>query len=191
MEGVHSHLDGAQRDTLRAVVNRIIPADDYPNAWDAGVGAYMLRLLAGDARALAPLVAAGLDALSAEALAEGQTTVGAAALALEAGALNPAALAAACPFADLTAAEQDRLLGRVERGTTCTVWPVDADEWFALLVRLTNEGYYADPANGGNKQRVAWTMIGFDPRVPAQPEPGTGQAATMPHLARPVPPEPT
>jgi choline dehydrogenase-like flavoprotein len=32
--------------------------------------------------------------------------------------------------------------------------------WFAGLVQA---GYYADPANGGNRDRASWTMLGWDP----------------------------
>lgn len=31
----------SQQRTLPAAVNRIIPADDYPSAWQAGVGDYL------------------------------------------------------------------------------------------------------------------------------------------------------
>jgi len=36
-------LTEVQQQTLRAVVNRIIPADDYPGAWEAGIGHYVAR----------------------------------------------------------------------------------------------------------------------------------------------------
>ena len=31
-----------------------------------------------------------------------------------------------------------------------------------LVARQTIEGYYANPENGGNKDGVAWQMIGFE-----------------------------
>lgn len=33
--------------------------------------------------------------------------------------------------------------------------------FFALLLQLTIEGYFADPMYGGNKDKAAWKMIGF------------------------------
>lgn len=36
-------LNESQQRTLRAAVDRIIPADDYPSAWQAGVGDYLAQ----------------------------------------------------------------------------------------------------------------------------------------------------
>jgi hypothetical protein len=33
--------------------------------------------------------------------------------------------------------------------------------FFQHLVRITSEGYYADPGNGGNLNAVSWQMIGY------------------------------
>lgn len=38
---------------------------------------------------------------------------------------------------------------------------VPAATFFALLLQLTIEGYFADPMYGGNKDKAAWKMIGF------------------------------
>jgi hypothetical protein len=133
---------------LHAAIDRIIPPDDFPGAWDAGVGDYIRRQLAGDLRHLAPLLEAGLAALDAEADAAYDR-----------------------PFAVLAPVVQDLLLGSVERGDTTAVWPVPPRKFFALLVRLTMEGYYADPSNGGNRDGIAWRMIGYDPRLPEEQYP--------------------
>jgi hypothetical protein len=130
---------------LHAAIDRIVPPDDFPGAWDAGVGDYILGQLAGDLRHLAPLLEAGLAALDAEARA-----------------------AHGLPFAVLVPVLQDLLLGSVERGDIAAVWPVPPREFFALLVHLTMEGYYADPGNGGNRDGIAWRMIGYDPRLPEE-----------------------
>lgn len=53
-----------QIQTLQAAANRLVPADDYPNAWDAGAGEFFRRLFAREPRFL-PLYQAGLDALEA------------------------------------------------------------------------------------------------------------------------------
>lgn len=134
--------------TLRAAVTRIIPADEFPDAWAAGAGEYLRRLLGGDARHLAPWLAAGLAALDAEAVA-----------------------AAGESFATLPPESQDDLLDRVARGDVQASWPVEPREFLALLVRLTNEGYYADPENGGNRAAVAWRMVGYTPRRPRDERP--------------------
>lgn len=119
-------------------MNRIVPADDFPSAWEAGAGTYVSRQLAGDASAQIDNVAAGLDALEAEA----QASHG-------------------LGFIALDGAQQDALLTRLERRQLDTIWSVDPADFFALLVTLTMEGFYADPGNGGNREAVSWRMIGF------------------------------
>ncbi len=59
-------LTEPQQHTLQAAVNRIVPADDYPSAWDAGAGEFFRRLFAREPRFL-PQYQAGLDALDAAA----------------------------------------------------------------------------------------------------------------------------
>ncbi len=126
-----------QQRTLRAAVDRIIPADDYPGGWDAGVGAFLEGLLAREPRFL-PTYRHGLDDLDAEArLTEGG------------------------PFAALATDAQDALLARVEAGEVWAHWTLDPAAFFRLLVEQTTEGFYADPGNGGNRDGVAWDMIGY------------------------------
>lgn len=45
---------------LAAACDRIIPADEFPNAWEAGVGDYILRLLSSEYANLVPAYRAGL-----------------------------------------------------------------------------------------------------------------------------------
>ena len=55
-------------------------------------------------------------------------------------------------FADLSPDEQDDRLQKTK------------GDFIEILARQTIEGYYSDPDNGGNKDRVAWTMVGFEVR---------------------------
>ncbi|HYI55768.1 MAG TPA: GMC oxidoreductase [Microlunatus sp.] len=48
-------------------------------------------------------------------------------------------------------------------------------DWFAGLV---NGGYYADPANGGNRGRVSWRMVGWAP----EPADGWSRAVPVPEV---------
>ena len=59
-------LTELQTKTLWALVDCIIPADDYPGGWQGGVGAYLARLLTLEPQFLFPYQR-GLDALEAEA----------------------------------------------------------------------------------------------------------------------------
>ncbi|HEX5323528.1 MAG TPA: gluconate 2-dehydrogenase subunit 3 family protein [Capsulimonadaceae bacterium] len=127
-----------QEKTFQAAIDRIIPKDDFAGGWEAGVGDYIFRLLAGDCAALVPLYQQGLAALDAEARA-----------------------AHGKPFAELSAPDQDDLLRRVEAGKVETDWPVAPRHFFDRLVSQAMEGYYGDPGNGGNKGGVSWRMVGF------------------------------
>jgi hypothetical protein len=130
-----------QLETLRAVVNRIIPPDDYPGGWDAGVGDYLRGQFQRDLKDKVDEYCQGLDALNQEAMA--LKNVG---------------------FAALTPADQDALLSQMEQGKVQTAWPIDAAAFFTMLVEHAMEGFYSDPGNGGNRDEVAWKMIGFEVR---------------------------
>jgi hypothetical protein len=132
-------LTPEQLTILQAVINRIIPPDDDPGGWEAGVGDYLMAQFKRDLKPLLPQYRQALDALEAEAL----SFVGRS-------------------FVRLDTDAQDALLRQVERGNTETRWPVDPAAFFKLLVEHCAEGYYSDPGNGGNRDQVAWQMIGFE-----------------------------
>jgi hypothetical protein len=132
-------LTEPQRATLRALIDRLIPADDFPGGWDAGVGDYLERQFAGDLCHLLDVYRAGLDALDVEA----RVTAG-------------------ISFAALPPDVQDELLRRVELGEVVTDWPVDAAAFFRAATEHAAEGFYGDPGNGGNRGEVSWRMIGFE-----------------------------
>jgi hypothetical protein len=132
-----------EQAVLRAAVDRILPADGDPGGWDAGAEEYLGRQLDGDLIAMRETVQAGLAALDAEA----QTRSGGG-------------------FAALSPEAQDALLRDVESGAVRTEWTVSPEQFFDLLVRTTAEGFYSDPAQGGNRNCVSWAMTGFE-RDPA------------------------
>ena len=134
-------LDEQQLNTLKALVNAIIPADDWPNGWQAGVGDYLLRQFERDLTDCLPMYVQWLTALDAEARAFCQR-----------------------PFAELSLTERTRLLEAIEQGQIKTAWPIDAAAFFQQIVEHCIEGFYSDPGNGGNKNGVAWDMIGFEVR---------------------------
>ena len=134
-------LTELQRTTLRALVDRIIPADDFPSGWQAGVGDYLARQFERDLRPQLDRYRVGLDALDAEAQA-----------------------GTSARFAELDAADQDALLRRVEAGAVTVAWPIDPAAFFHAAVEHAMEGFYSDPGNGGNRDGVSWRMIGFEVR---------------------------
>ena len=132
-------MTDVQQQTLRAAVNRIIPPDDYPGAWEAGVGDYLARQFEGDLAPQLDLYRAGLDAVEAEALTRFQSS-----------------------FARLTLAQQDTTLHHIEAGEVLTSWPIPPARFFELLVNTTAEGYYSEPEQGGNRAAISWAMTGFE-----------------------------
>lgn len=123
-------------ELLRAVIDCIIPADDYPSASQNRVDIYIERILQTDLQEWQDKFQAGLDELEADSK---RTTGGG--------------------FASLPPQRQNALLAAMEHDPA---W----GEWFSMLVQLTNEGYYADRSNGGNPDHASWNMIGYEPRLP-------------------------
>jgi choline dehydrogenase-like flavoprotein len=128
--------------TLRALVERIVPADDYPSGWQAGVGDFLHRTVKGGPADRRALISSGLDLLDAEARARHDDT----------------------PFAGLPEPAQDALISDLLAGHSLRHWePVPADEFLGSMIGLTMQGYYGDPGNGGNRDAVSWDMIGYRP----------------------------
>jgi len=84
-------VDETKRRILIAVIDRIIPADDFPSASQAGVMHYLEPMLAGDAREWGGPISDGLATLE-------QTAVD----------------RHGCSFADANADQQDALLTEIE-----------------------------------------------------------------------------
>jgi gluconate 2-dehydrogenase gamma chain len=64
------------------------------------------------------------------------------------------------PFAELDAAEQDKLLHDLEQGHI-ELARAPAKDFFAMLLQNTIEGFLADPMYGGNRDFSGWKLIGF------------------------------
>jgi hypothetical protein len=132
-------LTEEQQRTLRATIDRIIPPDDYAGAWDAGVADYLLRQFEGDLSPVVELYLAGLSSLEDEASTRYQNT-----------------------FEKLSDDEKDFLLRQVEIGEVRANWTVSPPRFFTLLVETTVEGFYSDPEQGGNRDRLSWVMTEFE-----------------------------
>ena len=116
----------------------MIPPDDFPGAWEAGVGNYLARQFEGDLASQLEFYCAGLDGLESEATVRfGEHFSG----------LNPK--------------DQNVILQSVESGAVVSVWTVSPEGFFTLLVETAAEGYYSNPEQGGNINAVSWTMTGF------------------------------
>ena len=69
------------------------------------------------------------------------------------------------PFDQLQPERQDEMLKALEKGEV-DLPSMPSKLFFDLLWRNTEEGFFADPLYGGNKDKVGWKLIGF-PGVPS------------------------
>ena len=129
-------------ETIRAVVDCLIPPDDFPGAYEAGVCNYLERLLQTDLAEHADFFRAGIDAIDTEALAQYNAR-----------------------FEALTPDQQIAILAGIDSGAVKTSWPVAPSRFFDMLVNTTAEGYYSDPQQGGNRGCASWVMTGFEEAV--------------------------
>lgn len=124
---------------LKAVADRIVPADAWPSATEVGVLAYFERYAREEAATWTDILEPGLRALQAMAIArQGQ------------------------PFEDLSAEQQDRLLEELDRDSVQD-WPGSAKRFFDKAASLAIEGFYGNPEARGSADSRPWDMLGFRP----------------------------
>jgi gluconate 2-dehydrogenase gamma chain len=63
-------------------------------------------------------------------------------------------------FADLGGSRQDEVLRALEDGNFA-LEAVPATLFFGMLWENTQEGFFADPIYGGNRDKVGWRLVGF------------------------------
>lgn len=127
-----NHLTEAELTTLKAALDRIIPADDLgPGANEMGVFVYIDKSLGGMHADSLPLYQTGLAALDTAAGSGG--------------------------FAELSADKQDAMLTDAESGKLAGT----PTGFFGTLLAHTREGMFSDPIYGGNVNFQGWDMVGF------------------------------
>ncbi|RZL67116.1 MAG: gluconate 2-dehydrogenase subunit 3 family protein [Variovorax sp.] len=148
---------------LQAAVARLIPSDDTgPGAIEAGVPEFIDRQMEGGFGHSANWYTQGPFVASSPLFGyQGKMQP------RELYRAGIAAVDAWCKdqrggkrFAELDAAAQDDVLKGLDT-ETIKFETVDAKWFFTFLLQNTKEGYFSDPMHGGNKNAVAWKMIGF------------------------------
>jgi len=131
-------LTAEEAEILRAIISRIIPADDNgPGALEARADRFIDRALAGALKAERDRYRTGLAALNSHA----RTVKGSA-------------------FAKLSAADQDAVMNEVQQGRA-TGFSGSSTEFFNLVRTNTIQGTFADPFYGGNANFIGWDLIGY------------------------------
>ena len=125
--------------TLAAICDQIIPQDEDPGAAWAGVVNYIDLQLCGPLQHLRNSYRQGIAAVDKSS----RVLYGA-------------------DFAGLAEAKQVELLTMMEQGRAPSeIWKQNSSqEFFALLVDQTMQGFYGDPRHGGNRDRASWKMLG-------------------------------
>jgi gluconate 2-dehydrogenase gamma chain len=134
-----------EANILAAACDAIIPSDQDPGASEAGVVGFVDRQLATRQKKALPAWRAGLASLDRAARRLHET-----------------------PFAALSLEDRTALLAEAEQGKgDAADWGnVDPARFFRLLRDHTMMGFYGDPRHGGNRDRVAWRMLGIpDPPI--------------------------
>jgi gluconate 2-dehydrogenase gamma chain len=154
-------LNEPERHFLESAVDRLIPADGkWPGATEAGVVNY-IDLQMGGAWGKGDLI------YRHGPFRKGSWTQGyqleytpAELFRRSIGAINASFSSQGTTFTQLSPTEKDAYLAKLERGDF-DLDGVPSDVFFNFLWKHTQEGFFADPMYGGNKDKVAWKMLGF------------------------------
>lgn len=124
--------------TAAAIFERLFPADEHgPGASEIGVVMYVDRALAGAYKDKAESYRVGLATL--DQIARQRWNM---------------------PFADAAADQQDSLLSELEQGTLPEFRVPPPRDFFQMLRLHLQEGLFADPAYGGNRDKQGWRLLG-------------------------------
>jgi gluconate 2-dehydrogenase gamma chain len=161
--GPWSYFTAAEAAAVEALVDRIIPPDSAtPGGKDAGCAVFIDRQLAGAYGRLAGLYT--LPPFSKGIKQQGpQSAQTPAELYRQGlGALDRYCRSGqdAKPFAELSTGRQDEILQGLESGTV-KLEGLEGTTFFEALVKDVQQGFFADPIYGGNRDMCAWKMIGF------------------------------
>jgi len=132
-------LTSAEAETLRAIIARIIPADENgPGALEARADRYIDRALAGALKNQRSAYAAGLAAIDAYA----QSAKGSV-------------------FAKLSTPDQDLILTEIQSDRATGFAAGGSGQFFNLVRTHTIQGTFSDPFYGGNENFIGWDLIGY------------------------------
>jgi gluconate 2-dehydrogenase gamma chain len=150
---------------VEAAVDRLIPPDPLtPGGRDAGCAVFIDRQLAGgyghhEGLYNEPPFHDGIEQQGPQS-AKGPADMYRAALAALDRYCRSNQNGAGKAFAELAPERQDEILHGLE-SSSLNLEGVDAKKFFEQLLKDTQQGFFADPIYGGNRDMCAWKMIGF------------------------------
>jgi len=134
-------LSDDETSLLEAIVEQIIPADEWPGGRDAGVVNFIRTQLEGPYRRFQKDYRKGLAAMTSTCLGKFQKRF------------------EALSWDQQTAFLQDMESGRLNDGPWNDGF---SRRFFEMLRSHSLQGYYGSPRHGGNKNYVSYKMIGLD-----------------------------
>jgi gluconate 2-dehydrogenase gamma chain len=152
-----------EANAAEAIVDRLIPPDqETPGGKVAGCGVYLDRQLAGPYGQNGGQYRSGPFQSGTKAQGpQGETTTA------EVYRKGLAALDRYCraqyggkAFAELDDADKDAVLHGLDQ-EKIKFDGADAKIFFEQILKDTQEGFFADPIYGGNREMAAWKMIGY------------------------------
>jgi len=153
-------LNATEAAFTKAAVDTLIPADELtPSGTDVGLASFIDRQLAGGSAMVRGSIGKGRSFRQARA----RLSAGA-----HAARVLPRRRRATNEwtkktygkeFDRLTPEQREETLKALEEGSR--IRRFSSALFFDSLLTLTQEGFFADPMYGGNKNKVAWKMIGF------------------------------
>ena len=162
-EGPWQFFSIEEARAVEAIADRIIPPDPQtPGGKDSGCAVFLDRQLAGpygrrEGLYVRPPFEPGARNQGAQSAAGPAQQYRDALAALDRACKSRHAGKA---FADLTSSDQDAVLGALEEGAL-ELENLDGKAFFQEILRDVQMGFFADPVYGGNRDMVAWKMIGF------------------------------
>ena len=148
---------------IEAAVDRLIPPDDRsPGGKDAGCAIFIDRQLAGPYGHAAGLYARPpfLQGVATQGFQLPDSPAARYRAGLKALADHVKDAFGGKAFRDLAAADQDKVLAGLEDGSI-VLKDVKSASFFTLLLQNTQEGFFADPIYGGNRDMAGWKLVGF------------------------------
>jgi gluconate 2-dehydrogenase gamma chain len=148
---------------VEAAVDRLIPPDARgPGGKDAGCAVFIDRQLAGpyghsDGLYMKPPFMPGVVT---QGYQSPDTPAGRYRAGLKAIIEHVKSAFGGKSLAQLSPQDQDKVLSGLEAGSIALAGG-DGAQFFALLLQNTQEGFFADPIYGGNRDMAGWKLIGF------------------------------
>ncbi len=161
--GPWTYFTPEEGSAVEAIVDRLIPPDpQWPGAKDAGCAVFIDRQLDGpygDSAGLymRPPFQDGTPEQGMQSPLTPKQHYRAGLAALD---KYCRAAFAGKSFRALAADQQDKLLHGLEKGHV-KLDGVNGQKFFGEVLKNTQEGFFADPVYGGNRDMAGWRMIGF------------------------------